>query len=759
MITRFSIIRNITQFETVEMPTSITFGKLTLIHAENGRGKTSISTVLRSLLSGDPLLIQERARLGTINTPHVVVQTDDANQTFVFQNNAWNNRYPKICIFDDVFISDNVYSGLEIQAAHRQNLHGIILGSRGVTLARQIEECTTIIAEQTKQINTLAGRLPATYRGQLTVDQFCDLTSIPSLEQDIQVIQKRIAASSQAQSIFTTQGFGELKLPIIDVENIREILNSTVGNIEQNALNQVTRHFSRIGEGAEQWISEGVNKVISEGNQSICPFCTQNVTGSVIINHYSSYFSKEYAQHKRRIDKTYDELISSLSGDAFANFQSAVQDVINKAKYWNQFIEILPINIDLNSIRVCWQRTRVLLAQLLERKRQTPLEPINIDDDVIINEYLQQRNQVNMLNSKLQLNNAAIDALKREVEVTDINQLQTQNAIFQATKHRYSQGLSEICETYINLRTDKSVNEDRKANLRTQLDEYRSSVFPRFEDTINTYLRRFGANFEFVNCRPSDAAGRQSTTYQLKINNTCVNLTAAAGTPSFKSTLSAGDRNSLALAFYFASLEQETNLNEKIIVLDDVVSSMDEHRLRVTTEIIRDLYSRVNQVVTLSHNREFLCELWECLKGEELKAMQIIRVINGSDIAEWDPTLDSLTKYDICYKLIKEYAARDTGNSREVAESIRFVLEGYLRVRNPDYMKPGTLLGAFIGRARELIGEPDEILNQVRLTELDALTNYANKFHHNTNPSYRTERINDGELKDYVRRTLTFIKA
>ena len=62
-----------------------------------------------------------------------------------------------------------------------------------------------------------------------------------------------------------------------------------------------------------------------------------------------------------------------------------------------------------------------------------------------------------------------------------------------------------------------------------------------------------------------------------------------AGEPSFRTTLSSGDRNTLALAFFFASLELDTALPDKIVVIDDPMTSLDEHRSLATVQEMRRL--------------------------------------------------------------------------------------------------------------------------------------------------------------------------
>ncbi len=119
---------------------------------------------------------------------------------------------------------------------------------------------------------------------------------------------------------------------------------------------------------------------------------------------------------------------------------------------------------------------------------------------------------------------------------------------------------------------------------------------------------------------PVNNRGGSSCNYNVVINNVSVALTAEAG-PAFRNTLSAGDRNTLALAFFFASLDQDPQLAQKIVVIDDPMTSLDEHRSLTTVQEMRRLVARVRQVIVLSHSKPFLCQLWE---GADTAARQAI---------------------------------------------------------------------------------------------------------------------------------------
>ena len=152
MIRRIRLLRNIGQFDSVDHGAEIDLKRLVLIYAENGRGKTTLGAVLRSLATGDPLPITERHRLGAPHPPHIVLDCDGGSPDTVFQNGAWNRTLPNLAIFDDVFVDENVYSGLMVDVRHRQNLHELILGVRGVTLNRKLQDLVSRIEQHNRDL-------------------------------------------------------------------------------------------------------------------------------------------------------------------------------------------------------------------------------------------------------------------------------------------------------------------------------------------------------------------------------------------------------------------------------------------------------------------------------------------------------------------------------------------------------------------------------------------------------------------------------
>jgi wobble nucleotide-excising tRNase len=293
-----------------------------------------------------------------------------------------------------------------------------------------------------------------------------------------------------------------------------------------------------------------------------------------------------------------------------------------------------------------------------------------------------------------------------------------------ATRERYSTPIAPLCDSYLAEKANKIATEQDRDYARTALNQYWATIFTTYQGAINHYLQRFNAGFRLDQITSQNIRGGSACTYNVLINNQRIPVSGgspAAGRPSFRTSLSAGDRNALALAFFFASLDQDPGLPDKIVVIDDPVSSLDEHRTLTSVQGIRRLMLRTAQVIVLSHNKPFLCSIWdetdETLRG----ALELVRDGDGSVIRSWNVNQDMITEHDRRHELLRGYVASATPNDREVAQSIRPILEAFCRVAYPKAFPPGTLLGPFLGACERYVCTSDEILDRADIDELSDL--------------------------------------
>lgn len=228
--------------------------------------------------------------------------------------------------------------------------------------------------------------------------------------------------------------------------------------------------------------------------------------------------------------------------------------------------------------------------------------------------------------------------------------------------------------------------------------------------------------------------------------------------PGFHNTLSAGDRNTLSLAFFFASLSCEKKLSDSVIVIDDPISSFDDGRSMTTMQEVRRLIGVAKQVIVLSHVKSFLCRLHKHTKADSIAALNLRRSGDCQSALEpWEPTEDQFTIYDHNHKSLRDFKAGPALDIRQVAENLRPVMEGYLRVAYPEHCPPETQLGKFRKSLQDLIEQGQSIMSTERLVELDEIREYANRFHHDTNAAWEDETPSDTELLHFVDRVMAFI--
>ena len=761
MINRLRLFRNIGVFDSVDTAANIPLARLTQLYAENGRGKTTVAAVLRSLATGDPLPIVERRRLSAANPPHVVLDCD-GGPAAVFENGEWSRTVADIAVFDDVFVDENVCSGLVVDPEHRQNLHELILGAQGVALNRRLQDLVARIETHNHELRARGAAIPAAEHAALSVDQFCALPVRDDVDAAIQGAEQRLAAARQQDAIRAAQSCDELNLPSFDIPGLQELLAAGLASLDLDAVNRVQAHFATLGEGGEAWVADGMRRVAARPEAlGACPFCAQNLDFSAVIPEYRAYFSDAYRNLKQRVVDAIRTIGRDHSGDVLAAFERWARVAAERRQFWASFCDMPNVTVDTAAVAREWRAARETVLAALSATQAAPLEVVALAREGLaaLEGYEAHRQSLLGLNQRLQREaNAAIRLVKEQAAASNVGALEADLARFRATKARHGPMTAALCDAYVAEQAAKEMTERLRDQTREQLARYRATVFAAYQTAINLYLQQFAAGFRLDQVTASNIRGGSTCTYNVVINNTAVAVGAAAppGEPSFRNTLSAGDRNALALAFFFASLDQDAALTTKTVVIDDPISSLDEHRVLTTAQELRRLAQRAAQVVVLSHSKSFLCGIWEHADATARCALEVRRDGEGSSIREWDVRNDCITEHDRRHATLRAYLGHGGPNMREVAEAIRPVLEAFARVAYPEHCPPGSLLGPFLGVCAARVGTPQEILNAADVAELRDLLEYANRFHHDPNPAWQTEVINDGQLTQFVRRVLAF---
>lgn len=128
------VIRNVGVLKAFNAGTAPPLSKLTLFYARNGRGKSTLTAVMRAAREGCSTTVMARRSLGNnAAEPEITLISDSGNR--VFKSGKWQHKRASIEVFDTTFIADNVFAGEMIDLPQDRGLFSIIIGERGVRLA------------------------------------------------------------------------------------------------------------------------------------------------------------------------------------------------------------------------------------------------------------------------------------------------------------------------------------------------------------------------------------------------------------------------------------------------------------------------------------------------------------------------------------------------------------------------------------------------------------------------------------------------
>ncbi|RCX19796.1 wobble nucleotide-excising tRNase [Fontibacillus phaseoli] len=763
MIKKIISIKNTGKFRSFTSKGEMQFNKMNIVYSENGKGKTTLSNILRSLHEQNSELVIGRRTLGAAEEQSIDILVDSTKHQF--KNGKWLSK-PEfdIEIFDSLFVSENVYSKF-VEHDQKKQLYLFTVGKTGVEKANKLDQIDIEIKKANQNKKELETVIKAGVEGVLSIEDFIGLPNKDNLEYEIEEFQRLLNAHSKEAELKGKPLLSEASLPPFDKMKFEGNLTGHSFNDVLDKAEEVTKdHIKhRLDQHGEQWLEYGVRKITDE----TCPFCQQNITNVDVVQAFRSFFSDEYKKTIQLIEKLWITFNEKFNTDTLFKFQTDVHKNSELVLFWKQYISSLIANdINLDEINDVWKQFVTQIQELLEAKKRSPFEIVPLSDDANqrIDGYLRVLSIITEYNRSVIELNKIIDARRASINQTGFQNLTVSLQRLKNTKLRYEINKVQAIEEYMKLlSTIQTMNSD-KNKIRDELKEYTEEVFNKYENRINYHLSQCGASFKVADFKSSFLGGKPSSNFALTINNVAVQL-GTEKTPqtaaSFRNTLSEGDKSSLAFAFFLAKLETDQDIDKKIIVFDDPITSLDKHRKNYTADQVIGYTSRARQVIVLTHDEFFAKMLWDKYTDKRTSLSQLCIKREGtsdSAIDSWNIEEATRSGYFQCYFTLAEFLKGTTSDLRSVATSIRPLIEGNLRVRFPNDFQSSEWLGDFIGKVRNATTAPLVLMKSVH-TELENINDYSKRYHHDQNPFAHTELINETELESFVRRTLDFISG
>lgn len=300
--------------------------------------------------------------------------------------------------------------------------------------------------------------------------------------------------------------------------------------------------------------------------------------------------------------------------------------------------------------------------------------------------------------------------------------------------------------------------------------------FTSYKDRINYYLEHvFKTLFRIdnvVHVAPQGKATQSKINYKLTIDGKDISFDPNQSC-NIKDCLSEGDKSTLALAFFLSKLDIDPGLTNKILVLDDPLSSFDSNRRMYTVQLIKDLFPQIKQVVVLSHNEFFLHEISKSFSASDKKILRISQnFFTKASIIE-PLILESLVENDY-FKHVKELNGflqhQDIDKKEHILGVLRNVLEAHIRFKfyhqllaiPPNKQTFGTIVTELVNQT---VTFRDNTNRTTIISKLNLLNGISCKPHHGEpTPDYIAlgtdpSTINITELCHFVNDTLTLINV
>ncbi|BAU94038.1 hypothetical protein MPPM_5433 (plasmid) [Methylorubrum populi] len=758
MIRKIISLKGIGRFEGFNAAQDVTFKKYTLIFAENGVGKTTLCDVIRSLQTGDPGYIIGRRTLNSAVEQEAKILLADGTVA-IFSNGQWSKQPQGGCtIFDSGYVRDNVHAGEVVDLEHKKALFSLIVGQQGVSLHHEVVRLEKERSDLNTPLRTAKQAVEANLPSGVRLAAYLALEPDPDIDAKISDAERLLRGSQEEEALKRHRILTPLSLPVLP-SDLEEILARTLENVADSAQRQLDSHLAHLGAaGGQAWLSQGLSLLRGEN----CPFCAQSISGNDLVAAYRACFSEAYRELFKTVTAKRAEVEAHLGTSAVSRLETTLAQNAEAISFWSRYCELAPLaEVDAEALGLAIDRLRIAALALLEQKERNLLDAVEIDDDLstALTGMEAAFQDVPAYNAAVEAANRVIEARRGALAGIDVAIAKSSLENLQRRKRRFEDPVKTSCDEYNRLQALRDDLDTRKETAVIALKNYSAGVVRDYQQTLNKHLARFMVGFRIEGTRTEFPRGYPSSSYQLMINDVPVELgneNTTHAEPSFRNTLSGGDRSALALSLFMAQLERSTAQPDIAVILDDPFQSQDAFRKNATAHQIRRCGEQCGQVVVLSHDPTFIKMVWDKLPPDERKALRLVRVGQCTNMVPHDVEEHLKPEHQSRIDAIQRYVHEGQGEARNVAQKLRLALEGYCKIVSPGEFPDGLMMGEICRRVRET--GSSHLLHPI-LDDLEELNDYARQYHHASNDDHASVPIDEGELLGYSRRILALIRS
>jgi wobble nucleotide-excising tRNase len=500
-----------------------------------------------------------------------------------------------------------------------------------------------------------------------------------------------------------------------------------------------------------------------------CPYCGQSTGLSELMEHYSEYFNQEYTHALQTLHDFRTAALESLSIGSLVSLGRLIAENDNRHEYWSKLsVEGLEAaQFEIDDLQVILVELSSEIESVLNKKLSDPLTVIELPQKLseTLDSLQTKLGELKSYNSVMRGNNTIIATFKNSLmESDDTAAVSDRLNAAKDRRTRYTTAVTAFCTEYGTLCDKKKRLEREKVKLREQLDGASVELIGQHQNAINDCLRKSGASFTLQRIEHGHTGGKPNSTFVLEINGEEIAADAAAqDAPNLKTALSAGDKTTLAFAFFVSRAAQDTNLSATTLVVDDPISSLDAGRRGHTLNTIFNLFSNSAQGILLSHDPDFLHGLWQRMGAapEDRTAFQIMRTgSRASKLEKWDVEKQTESEQKVRMQVIQTFvdAGLEPGQHLDdIVRIIRPTLEHVYKATFPKEIPSAESLGNFIGNVTK--SNEQYLVNiKTRLPRIIAINNFVVPFSSHDSSGF-VPPLNEIEVNTYAKDALDLLRS
>jgi wobble nucleotide-excising tRNase len=736
--------------------------KTTFLYAPNAYGKSTLVNVCRSLQSNSPQLIKARRTLGADFSPEAVVIVEGVNH--VFNGTKWDRACPTIQIFDVPFIHENILSHA-IEHSHRKNIHRIIIGAQGITLAEQLAKLKGGEKGKRQRLDDLSNQFTMAQITQYPIAKFLSISSDEEahVQDRILKLEQQIKSKESETVVRGLSCPQPLSAPYFDLTLVNslvtQILASTHDVAEKRVLDHIRRNFSESAK-AKEFIRLGVDLI-----QVDCPFCGQDLNNAAsLLAAYREFFDDTFRNYESNLKQQAEALNEWNIDNSLTTLVSDHNVNVSIVKQWEPFIGVAtlpdaPVIVEEARRKLKKLKAAVLLE--LGKKEKDPNSDVDTSQfDLLTAGIASLKGHIEAYNTAVaELNNRAKKYIG-ELPTSDIASIRLALTKEREIEKRFKPEWKKWVVDYEFAKKDAEDLSKEKTNKQKELEDYSRTIFSTYQKRINELLFFLGTDFAVTDLSgKTDARANESySEFGFLILKQKVPLTARQDDmPCFKTTLSEGDKSTLAFAFFIAALEKLPDIKDQIVILDDPLSSLDETRREATARVLLELSPKVKQLCVFTHKKDFLGMLFDKMPDSTVLQVRYDKT-NGSRLEALDVEEDRKSDYVRMVEEMMHYVTEDFGPTPDSMQgNIRKMFEIVLKTKYYCALASDIKARKGFGKLLECLFEAG-LIDSALKPKLFDLCNLTNGPHHGEIVDAPSRKLTRDELIPLIQESLTLLR-